>query len=70
MGLIIPKFLMGKPTDVFATKMKFLPIYLRNFLAGLIAAITNGSNNVYGLQKPSHKLELLIQLLIVSYYTK
>lgn len=52
---IIPKFLMGKPTDVFATKMKFLPIYLRNFLAGLIAAITNGSNNVYGLQKPSHK---------------
>ena len=52
---IIPKFLMGKPTDVFATKMRFLPIYLRNFLAGLIAKINNGSNNVYGLQKPSHK---------------
>ena len=52
---IIPKFLMGKPTDVFATKMRFLPIYLRNLLAGLIAKINNGSNNVYGLQKPSHK---------------
>ena len=52
---IVPKFLMGKPTDVFATKMKFLPIYLRNLLAGLIAEINNGSNYVYGLQKPSHK---------------
>jgi hypothetical protein len=52
---IIPKFLMGKPTDVFATKMSFLPIFLRNLLAGLIANINNGSNKMYGLQKPNHK---------------
>ena len=52
---IIPKFLMGKPTDVFATKMKFLPIYLRNLLAALIAEINNGSNKIYGLPKPDHK---------------
>ena len=52
---IIPKFLMGKPTDVFATKMSFLPIFLRNLLAGLIANINNGSNKIYGLQKPNHK---------------
>ena len=52
---IIPKFLMGKPTDVFATKMSFLPIFLRNIVAGLIANINNGSNKIYGLQKPEHK---------------
>jgi len=52
---IIPKFLMGKPTDVFATKMSFMPIFLRNFVAGLIANINNGSNKIYGLPKPDHK---------------
>lgn len=52
---IIPKFLMGKPTDVFATKMTFLPIFLRNILAGFIANITNGPNRIYGLQEPDHK---------------
>ncbi len=51
---IIPKFLMGKPTDVFATKMTFLPIFFRNFLAGIIAKLTNGSNKIYGLQEPNH----------------
>ena len=51
---IIPKFLMGKPTDVFATKMTFLPIYLRNLLAGFIAHINNGSNKIYGLPEPDH----------------
>ena len=52
---IIPKFLMGKPTDVFAIKMNFLPIFLRNLLAGFIAHINNGSNKIYGLPKPDHK---------------
>jgi hypothetical protein len=46
---------MGKPTDVFATKMSFMPIFLRNFVAGLIANINNGSNKIYGLPKPDHK---------------
>jgi len=52
---IIPKFLMGKPTDVFAIKMNFLPIFLRNLLAGFIAHINNGSNKIYGLPEPDHK---------------
>jgi len=52
---IIPKFLMGKPTDVFAIKMNFLPIFLRNLLAGFIAYINNGSNKIYGLPEPDHK---------------
>mgnify|MGYP003326734442 CR=1 FL=1 len=28
---IIPKFFMGLPSDVFASRMSFLPILLRNF---------------------------------------
>ena len=46
---------MGKPTDVFAIKMNFLPIFLRNLLAGFIAHINNGSNKIYGLPEPDHK---------------
>ena len=52
---IIPKFIMGIPSDVFASKMSFLPIKIRNLLAGLLARISNGSNEIYGLQKPKHK---------------
>ena len=46
---------MGIPSDVFASKMSFLPIKIRNLLAGLLARISNGSNEIYGLQKPKHK---------------
>jgi hypothetical protein len=52
---IIPKFFMGKPSDVFASYMSFLPISIRNKLAGFLAYITNGSNSNYGLLKPKHK---------------
>jgi len=52
---IIPKFLMGQPSDVFASKMIFLPILIRNFLAGILAYITNGPNSNYGLANPNHK---------------
>ena len=51
---IIPKFLMGQPSDVFASKMVFLPIFIRNFLAGILAYITNGPNSIYGLANPEH----------------
>ena len=51
---IIPKFLMGQPSDVFASKMVFLPIFIRNFLAGILAYITNGPNSNYGLPNPEH----------------
>ena len=46
---------MGKPSDVFASYMSFLPISIRNKLAGFLAYLTNGSNSNYGLLKPEHK---------------
>ena len=52
---ILPKFIMGKPADVFALRMKFLPIGLRNFLAGLLVRITTGPNAMYGLPPVKHK---------------
>ena len=52
---IIPKFVMGKPSDVFASKMAFLPIFFRNYLAGLLAKLITGDNSIYGLPKPDHK---------------
>ena len=52
---IIPKFFMGKPSDVFASYMSFLPISIRSKLAGFLAYLTNGSNSNYGLLKPEHK---------------
>ena len=52
---IIPKFFMGLPSDVFASRMSFLPIFLRNFFAGILANLTNGNNSKYGLPEPKHK---------------
>lgn len=52
---ILPKFLMGKPTDVIGSAMTFLPVRLRNFLAGLMVKFSIGSNAMYGLPKVEHK---------------
>ena len=52
---ILPKFIMGKPSDVFASSMTFLPVRWRNFLAGILVRIATGSNRMYGLQKVKHK---------------
>lgn len=52
---ILPKFIMGKPSDVFASRMTFLPIRLRNLLAGVLVRITTGPNAVYGLPPVKHK---------------
>lgn len=52
---ILPKFLMGKPSDVFASSMTFLPISIRNFLAGILVRLATGSNEMYGLPKVKHK---------------
>ena len=51
---IVPKFLFGKPTDDVAATMKFLPLKLKYFLSGLTVRALSGSNEAYGLQKPSH----------------
>lgn len=52
---ILPKFIMGKPSDVFASSMTFLPVRWRNFLAGILVRIATGPNKMYGLQKVKHK---------------
>lgn len=51
---IVPKFIMGVPSDVFASRLTFLPVRLRHFLAGILAKIAVGSNKNYGLQEVSH----------------
>ena len=52
---ILPKFIMGKPADLFASSMTFLPIRIRNFLAGIMVKIATGPNSWYGLPKVNHK---------------
>ena len=52
---ILPKFIMGKPSDVFASSMTFLPVKWRNFMAGIIVRLVNGPNRWYGLPKVNHR---------------
>lgn len=52
---IIPKFIMGKPTDRFASRMNWLPWAVRRPLNALVLKLLIGSNNEYGLQKPKTK---------------
>jgi hypothetical protein len=51
---IIPKFFMGKPTDKVGERLAWLPIWFRNILSEILIKVTNGSNKLYGLQKPDH----------------
>lgn len=51
---IIPKFFMGKPSDIHGEKMAFLPLFVRKKLASLLIFFTSGSNKMYGLQEPDH----------------
>ncbi len=53
---LIPKFLMGKPTDVLAAQFSFLPHKLRMKISGIILRIAMGPNSLYGLPKPTQKL--------------
>lgn len=53
---IVPKFLFGKPTDVFASRLRFLPSSIKYFLSGLTVKLVNGPNSIYGLQDPDHKV--------------
>lgn len=53
---IVPKFIFGKPTDIFASKISFIPTAIRNLLAGMIARLIVGPNRFYGLQKVTHKM--------------
>lgn len=53
---IVPKFLFGKPSDVVASKMAFLPTKLKFFLSELTVKIFLGNNKNYGLAEPDHAI--------------
>ena len=52
---ILPKFMMGKPTDIVGEKMTWLPVWLRNKMADLLLNIWIGPNSLYGLPKADTK---------------
>jgi hypothetical protein len=53
---IVPKFLFGKPSDVVASRMAFLPTRLKFFLSELTVKIFSGANKNYGLPEPEHAI--------------
>lgn len=53
---IIPKFLFGKPSDVVAGRMRFLPDKFRYWLAEKMVKVLVGPNKLYGLQEPEHSV--------------
>lgn len=52
---IIPKFVMGVPTDVFGARTYWLPAWLRTRLSDLMINVMIGSNEKYGLPKTETK---------------
>ncbi|MFD0861249.1 flavin-containing monooxygenase [Sungkyunkwania multivorans] len=53
---IIPKFIFGLPTDVFASRTNWLPLKLRQFLNDRMMNLLLGKNELYGLPKPETKI--------------
>jgi thioredoxin reductase len=53
---IAPKFMMGKPADVFSTKIHWLPRSLWQKLSALSLFFRNGRNTDYGLPEPDGPL--------------
>jgi thioredoxin reductase len=53
---IAPKFMMGKPADVFSTKIHWLPRKLWQKLSALSLFVRNGKNTDYGLPNPDGPL--------------
>ena len=53
---IAPKFMMGKPADVFSTKIHWLPRKLWQKLSALSLYVRNGKNTDYGLPNPDGPL--------------
>lgn len=49
---VAPKFLMGKPADVFSHQIDWLPRWLWRKLVHLSLFIRNGKHKQYGLQEP------------------
>ncbi|MEY3351238.1 MAG: hypothetical protein RIQ50_1349 [Bacteroidota bacterium] len=53
---VAPKFMMGKPADVFSTKIHWLPRKLWQKVSALSLFIRNGKNSDYGLPNPEGPL--------------
>lgn len=51
----IPKFLMGKPSDVKAAQSKFLPAWMRNIFLKFVLELSQGKLEDYGLKTPTWK---------------
>jgi len=51
---IVPKFMGGKPTDVFASRSARLPRWLRRPLLQNLLRIAVGDPEEYGLERPAH----------------
>jgi thioredoxin reductase len=49
---VAPKFIMGRPADVFSHKIDWLPRWLWRRIAGISLKFRNGSNKLYGLPEP------------------
>lgn len=52
----IPKYVMGKPSDVFAADGPKLPHWLELKVFGALLRFVNGDLRRYGLPKPDHRL--------------
>jgi thioredoxin reductase len=53
---IAPKFMMGKPADVFSTKIHWLPRKIWQKLSAFSLYVRNGKNTDYGLPNPDGPL--------------
>lgn len=53
---IIPKFMFGKPTDVFNERTRWLPFPIRRFMSTLGLRLEVGRYSDYGLQDPTEPL--------------
>ncbi|WED43561.1 flavin-containing monooxygenase [Legionella cardiaca] len=52
---IFPKFIFGKPTDILFAKLRWIPLWLKQFLAKHAIRILQGRYPKYRLQKPTCK---------------
>ncbi len=50
----IPKFIMGKPSDMLGGGLNWVPLKLRGLLTKLLLKFSVGDLSKYGLQKPEH----------------
>lgn len=53
---IVPKFMMGRPADVFSSKINWLPRSIWQKLSAFSLRLRNGKNELYGLPNPEAPL--------------